>query len=219
MTYPFFGLDVSYCQSLDLIPWEDDRIDFGIVRATHGAAVDVKAEGHCARIHAAKTRLGLYAFFEPRATGAQHFEAFHHLADKVGFGTSGDLAPVVDVEFYPGHPVTRDWDVPVGEFVDLLEETYLVPPLLYLTKGTWLQMGKPSWALRCNFWIPRFPLEGHPMNLTPPPPSVVPGGNEWAIWQFGAGKLYGSVQEGRKPYSVDQNRAQYLPLVGGTVLR
>jgi hypothetical protein len=219
MSYPFFGLDVSYCQALDLVPWENERIDFGIVRATHGATVDVKAEGHCARIHAAKKRLGLYAFFEPAVSAEHHAEAFHSLADKVGFGVEGDLLPAVDLEAYPGHPVTKAWDVPAGEFVDLLEEIYLAPPLLYLTFGTWVAMGRPLWVTRCNFWIPRYPFQGHPFNLTPPPPSVVPGGNAWSIWQYGAGKLFGGVQEDGKPYSVDQNHAQCLPLVGGGVLR
>ena len=219
MTYPFFGLDVSVWQSLDLVPWEHQGLDFAIVRAIHGGAIDVKAEGHCARIHDAHKKLSLYAFFEPAFTAEIHREAFAQIADRVGYGVAGDIAPAVDIEGYKGHPVTKAWDKPAGEFVDLLEETYLVPPLLYLTYGTWVAMGKPSWALRCNFWIPRFPLPDHPMNLTPPPPSVVPGGNGWAIWQYGAGKLFGNVQEDGKAYSVDQNRAQYLPLIGGAVLR
>jgi hypothetical protein len=213
----YFGCDVSYCQKPGLVPWVDPRLDFAIVRATNGASVDHVAAAHVAKVRAAAKRLSLYAFFQPNETPRGHFEAIDQFAAASGYG-SGDLVPAVDVEWYPGHPVTTAWAEPLRELVDMLTEAYQARPLLYMRSNTWKLMGAPAWALDCPFWIGWYPVEGHLMNLSPPGLNEVPGGGDWAIWQFGAGRLFGSVQEQFKPYSVDQNRANRLPLIGGGVL-
>lgn len=213
----YFGCDVSYCQKPELVPWSDPRLDFAIVRATNGASIDHVAAAHVERVRASGKRLSLYVFFQPNETPRGAFEAIDQFAASVGYG-AGDLVPAVDVEWYPGHPVTKAWADPLHEIVDMLTEAYLARPLLYMRSNTWQLLGCPEWCLDCPFWIAWYPTEGHLMNLRPPGPREVPGGKDWAIWQFGAGHLFGSVQEQYKSYSVDQNRARVLPLIGGGVL-
>jgi GH25 family lysozyme M1 (1,4-beta-N-acetylmuramidase) len=218
-----FGCDVSYCQAPSLVPWGHPRIDFGNVKATEGAARDSKLAAHVERIRAAKKHLSLYHFFRPDVEIQAQYEAFANASADVGYGNGDplDVVPDIDVEYFGGHAVTRAWEPLLRDFVDRLTEAfYGQRPLLYLNWETWICLGSPEWALDCPLWVPFYMREG----LTMPTGDVldkrhVPGKlTDWSIWQFGAGRLFGNKQEGQESYSVDQNRARYLPLLNGEKL-
>ena len=222
MSTLLFGCDVSYCQAPSLVPWEDPRIDFANVKASEGSSRDPKVELHCERIRPSGKHLSLYHFFRPDVDPLTQFRTFDDVAAAVGYGNGNpfDVVPDIDVEYYKGHAVTRAWTPILKELVDMFTEYFgKQRPMLYLNYETWLCLGSPEWALECPLWVPFYMREGLTMPQGILDPKHVPGKSpDWAIWQFGAGRLFGTIQEGQQGYSVDQNRARFLPLINGEKL-
>jgi hypothetical protein len=211
-----FGCDVSaYQPTIGTLstPWNDPRIDFGIVKLSESLYETKSATAHCAAIRSAGKRLGAYQFFHPEVDAHGQFEAFDLAAAQAGYGNPDDMVPAVDVEYFSGHGVSPAWEPLLKELVDYIVEAYNWP-LLYCNWETWHLLGEPQWFEKCHLWIPFYSAEGLPMQAPPLNPKHVPAKREdWAIWQFGAGKMFASIQ--CQKGGVDQNRANYLPLISG----
>lgn len=209
-----FGCDVSSYQPATLVPWADDRIAFGLVKFSEGDTRAAAAGGHVAALRKANKLLGAYHFFHPECSARSQFEALDTAANVQGYGGKGDIVPAVDVEYFRGHGVTKQWCEQLQPFVDMLTEAYDALPLIYMNASTFYLLGEPSWLLRCPLWVPYFSREGclRPAAL---PLAMVPGHTDnWAIWQQLGGKLLGTVQDQKCAGAVDQNWAKRLPLVG-----
>ena len=207
------GCDVSYCQSPSLVPWGDERVEFAIVKATEGVHTDINAAAHVAKIRAANKPLGLYHFFHPEIDRRAQFEEFDACSRAVGYGKPGDIVPAIDLEYFHGHEVLPTWSHPALELAEMFAEAFSARPLLYCSAATWVCMGRPAWVLEHPLWVPMYMIDGYapPATLAP---KYVPGGGEWAIWQYFVGPLFAEKQASKARGAVDHNRARRLPLIG-----
>lgn len=203
-------LDVSGWQPVGLVPWADPRIAGGIVKATQDTHEQPSARRHCAAIRAAGKPLGLYHFFHPEGDPKAQFDAFDYVARDVGYGLPEDIVPAIDVEYFSGHGVTAAWNDPLRQLAEDMAQAFAAP-LIYLSMGTWILLGRPQWIFAYKLWVTFYRFKGldHPLNL---PPQYVPGGREWHLWQYYGGRLFGKVQESQP--AVDHNSARSLPLIG-----
>ena len=208
--YPLV-LDVSGWQPVGLVPWADFRIAGGIVKATEDAHEQASCRRHCAAVRAASKPLGLYHFFHPEGDVKAQFDAFDYVASHVGYPLATDIVPAIDIEYFQGHGVTAAWNAPLRELVEMFVQAYGASPLLYLSMGTWICLGRPEWVFAHKLWVTFYRAKGleHPLNL---PPKYNPGNRHWDLWQFYGGRLFGKVQESQP--AVDHNAATSLPLIG-----
>lgn len=209
---PALGCDVSYCQEPKRVPWADQRLSFGIVKATEGVSRDRNAVAHAEAIRAAGKVLGAYHFFRPDMGSRDQFEALDAAALAMGYGKPGDLVPAIDVEYYRGHEVKPTWCGPLRAFAELLTEAFSAPPLIYCSQSTWVCLGRPAWLLQYPLWVPLYVRDGRvpPKSLAP---RYVPGGGDWAIWQHYVGPLFGTIQDTAARGAVDHNLAKQLPRI------
>ena len=210
-----FGCDISSYQEPTLINWNDERINFAILKASENLTEDKRVRGHAAEVRNAQKPMGLYQFFHPDTDVTRQFTVFKSVADAVEYGGNGDIVPAIDIEYFRLHEVTPKWCEPLRAFADLLEGAF-AKPLLYCSRSTWICLGRPEWLLEHPLWVPFYMMDG----LVPPltlSPSHVPGERaDWCIWQRLVCKLFGGIQNTKETGAVDQNWAQRIPRIGDT---
>lgn len=208
-----FGCDVSGYQPSTLVPWEDARIGFAIVKMSEANREATSARLHIPKVRAAGKRLGGYHFFHPEFDPQLQYDEFYSVSVETGYGTPDDIVPAIDIEYFSGHGVTPAWCKPLRAFADLIEQAF-AKPLLYCSESTWVCLGRPAWLVDYPLWVPAYMADGWKPKDTLAP-GLVPVGAEWAIWQYYVGPLFGTTQDSRARGAVDQNRANYLPLISG----
>lgn len=206
-----FGCDVSHYQSTTLVPWDDERIDFGIVKCTDGMSIDSSWEKHFEAIQKANKSVGYYHFFHPEIEIQQQFDNFDRQVS--GYIATGDIVPAIDIEsFGATHGVTPLWSAPVQAIAQLFTAHY-GKPLLYMGVNTWALMGKPPWVSDYPLWVPRYVYDG----VMPPPPPInplnCPCKKNATIWQGRVSALWSVFQHEKIAGAVDQNWAVELPRV------
>lgn len=173
------GIDVShYQQQVDWQKVAGQGVEFAFIKATEGRTFQDSL--FCKNWDAMKNagiKRGAYHFFRPgtpAADQAQHFIQTIDLAH-------GDLPPVLDVEVMDGYPDSVLLDG-VKEWLRIVEEKYLVKPVLYTNQRFFNQHfaenlhGYPVWIARYSAWRTPNLDEGH----------------SWRFWQYGnRGRLVG----------------------------
>ena len=208
-----FGCDVSAYQEPTLVDWDDERINFAILKASENLTEDKRVREHSAAVRSAKKPVGLYQFFHPDTDVSRQFTVFKVVADAVEYGGNGDIVPAIDIEYFRLHEVTPKWCDPLRAFADLLEATF-AKPLLYCSRSTWICLGRPEWLLEYPLWVPFYMMDGLEPTQTLSASHVPGERDDWCIWQRYVGKLFGTKQNTKATGAVDQNWAQRIPRIG-----
>lgn len=171
--FPVHGVDVSEYQGE--IDWEvlaAQDISFAFIKATEGSGY-VDSQFSYNWENAAKTdlRIGAYHFFSFDSSGETQAALFTQTVEPL----ENMLPPVVDVEYYSDYketPPDRDTvKQELSTMLKVLEETYGVKPILYVTKDTfWVITAFPEYA----YWERSVYSEP-------------PGGDKgwtWTFWQY-----------------------------------
>lgn len=212
MNQILFGCDVSSYQPSTLVPWDDTRIDFGIVKATEGIGIDSALHLHVAAIRKANKALGLYHFFHPEVDVIVQFNTFKNIACS-GIIQKGDIVPAIDIEsFGATHGVTPSWSAPLKALVDLFTENF-GNALLYIGVNSWVFMGKPDWVGSYPLWVPHYMYDGYVPPPWPLSASSCPCKKPATIWQGRVSPLFQQIQNDKAVRAVDQNWAAELPRI------
>lgn len=172
--YEVQGVDVSHYQGD--IDWEilaGEDIDFAFIKATEGSGhVDTRFYENWEGADATDLKIGAYHFFSfdsPAETQAQLY------IETVG-DLSGNLIPVVDIEFYgdkfSNPPEEEELVAELKTMLALLEEEYGVKPMVYTTYTFYYKYldgeidGYPLW-IRNVYFSPNLDMRG-----------------EWTFWQY-----------------------------------
>lgn len=172
--YEVQGVDVSHYQGD--IDWEilaGEDIDFAFIKATEGSGhTDSKFVENWHAANDTDLKIGAYHFFSfdsPAETQAKLY------IETVG-DLSGNLIPVVDIEFYgdkfSNPPEEEELVAELKTMLALLEEEYGVKPMVYTTYTFYYKYldgeidGYPLW-IRNVYFSPNFDMCG-----------------EWTFWQY-----------------------------------
>lgn len=172
--YEVKGVDVSHYQGD--ISWEkleEQGISFAFIKATEGSShVDERFCENWKNAKETKIYIGAYHFFSFDSPSQTQAELFVNTAGEL----SGNLPPVVDVEYYGDkeiHPPDKEKVVEsLREFLVILEAHYQVKPIIYTTYKfyhRYIEHEFDSYPL----WI---------RNVYYPP--SVDLGREWVFWQY-----------------------------------
>lgn len=173
-SYGVRGVDVSHYQgdiNWNVLAGED--IDFAFIKATEGSGhVDTRFYENWEGADATDLKIGAYHFFSfdsPAETQAQLY------METVG-DLSGNLIPVVDIEFYgdkfSNPPEEEELVAELKTMLALLEEEYGVKPMVYTTYTFYYKYldgeidGYPLW-IRNVYFSPNLDMRG-----------------EWTFWQY-----------------------------------
>jgi hypothetical protein len=209
-----FGVDVSHHQKPESLNWDAMRAagcSFAIARACYGTMRDRVFPEHIRRARAAGMRVGAYLFFRPDQPLRDQFEQFAGAALVAGYGRPDDIVPALDFEDDTEKRPIRPSDSPNAEALALkLQVKFGVPPICYITQRDWGRAGKPAWVLSLPLWVAHYSA---PSRKEP----ATPNGMPWAIWQHRVARFDPSGPSGYypDPPQIDQNRANYLPLLSG----
>lgn len=172
--YEVQGVDVSHYQGD--IDWEilaGEDIDFVFIKATEGSGhTDSKFAENWLAANDTDLKVGAYHFFSfdsPAETQAKLY------IETVG-DLSGNLIPVVDIEFYGDKfsdpPEEEELVEELKTMLALLEEEYGVKPMVYTTYTFYYKYldgeidGYPLW-IRNVYFSPNLDMRG-----------------EWTFWQY-----------------------------------
>jgi hypothetical protein len=215
MTHHLFGIDVSHHQVPAALKWHEMHAAgcaFAIVRLTYGTMRDRAAPEHIERARAAGMVIGTYLFFRPDQPVQAQYDAFREAALVAGYGMRDDIVPSLDIEDDTAKRPIGPADAPrAAELATKLHVGYGVPCMVYITQRDWGRVGSPSWVLRHPLWVAHYAAPSRAQPATP-------DGRPWAIWQHRVGQFDPSGANGfyREDWpQIDQNRANYLPLLSG----
>ena len=172
--YQVHGIDVSHYQGE--INWEvleKQGLECAFIKATEGSGhVDTRFYENWEAADATDVKVGAYHFFSfdsPAETQAQLY------IESVG-DLSGNLIPVVDIEFYgdkfSNPPEEEELVAELKTMLALLEEEYGVKPMVYTTYTFYYKYldgeidGYPLW-IRNVYFSPNLDMRG-----------------EWTFWQY-----------------------------------
>lgn len=212
MTAIGFGVDLSHHQDPAKVPWErfPGVVDFVLARASYGGGLrDRAVVEHARRARQTGARVGLYQFFRPSQTVADHLAMLRAVADAVSL-TEGDIVPALDIELDPlpsAQPVSPSWEPACRELVEGIVDLW-GDCLVYITRREWGMLGKPAWVLERPLWVAHYTADAAPAS---------PGGVVPTIWQHRVGPF-----DARGPGGYDAAHPDYdqdrllrpLPLIG-----
>ncbi len=168
------GADISrYQADVDMKELAGEGIRFVYIKATEGSShTDERFSENREKAEAAGMPAGAYHFFSMDSSGATQAQ---HYIEFVGDLTDS-LYPAVDVEFYgdkqenpPPKDVVRQ---ELHTFLDLLEETYRVKPVIYC-----------SWAILNTYIDESF--DEYPFWIRSVyAPVRLATSHDWVIWQY-----------------------------------
>ena len=146
---------------------------------------------------------GYYYFFYPHFNGAKQARYFCNLLSSVKW----NLPPAVDVEVNPRHVDRNRFQRELKAFVDVVEKTFHVKPVIYTRAMFWnANIGNPSWAGEHKLWIALYnesashPWYNNPNSRLRPLPW-----NDWWLWQYSADKNGRGAEFGVATRSIDLN--------------
>ncbi|WP_151717760.1 glycoside hydrolase family 25 protein [Gemmobacter serpentinus] len=175
--YAVHGIDVARFQQS--VHWPSARasgVNFAFIKATEGGdMVDPMFASHWRGAHAAGVRRGAYHFFyHCRAPEEQARWFFKHVPRR-----SGDLPPVIDMEWTPTSPtctIRRSPEVIRADaevLIRMFTQHYGTAPVLYTTVDFYED--NQMWKLGgTDFWLRS--VAAHPSDRYP--------GQHWAFWQY-----------------------------------
>lgn len=175
--HPVHGIDIAkYQTSVDWPTARANGVNFAFIKATEGGdLVDPMFQTHWRGAARAGVRRGAYHFFyHCRAPEEQAAWFFSHVPRR-----SGDLPPVIDMEWTPFSPtctirrpaaeIRRDAEV----LIRLFTRHYGTAPILYTTVDFYEE--NQMWQLQgTDFWLRS--VAAHPSDRYP--------GQHWAFWQY-----------------------------------
>ena len=189
--YPIHGVDVSHHQGdIDWNVLADQDIQFAYIKATEGSShVDENFVSNYIEARQAGLRVGAYHFFSYDSPGITQAENFIDTVENF----DDMLPPVVDVEFYANKednpPVPEEVYPQLQAYLDAVEETYGLQPIIYATYE--------SWELYIHEQFNDYPLWIRDIWNAPK------NSADWIFWQYtNRGRLKGF--SGDEPY-VDLN--------------
>ncbi len=165
------GVDVSAYQGE--IQWNTfaaQDIQFAFIKATEGSGfVDEKFQQNWERAEETDLRIGAYHFFSFDSCGETQAENFTATVTPI----ENMLPPVVDVEYYGDYkknpPEKEAVQQELSTMLKVLEETYGIKPILYITQDTsWLKNTFPEY----DYWV-RDVYTASPLDST-----------DWTFWQY-----------------------------------
>jgi lysozyme len=197
------GIDVSSWQDPNKLnlPEIAKTHSFLIARATYGVASDPTFRAHIRNARAAGMTVGAYHFFRQTQGWGEQLASYQGELDAVGL-TSGDLVPVVDLEWnerYDGKVRADVFNSQGRALVEELRNRY-GDCYVYLSPGFFQTLGKPEWLLKAPWWIAHYTNETAPWCPF----------KEWDIWQYTSkGRVVGY------PNDIDINLAKRLVRITG----
>lgn len=171
------GIDVARFQLA--VDWPTARangVNFAFIKATEGGdRVDEMFHSHWRGAAAAGVRRGAYHFFyHCRAPEEQARWFFRHVPKR-----SGDLPPVIDMEWTPTSPTCTIRRAPeviradAEVLIRMFTQHYGTAPILYTTVDFYED--NQMWRLKgVDFWLRS--VAAHPSDRYP--------GQHWAFWQY-----------------------------------
>lgn len=191
--YSVQGVDVSHYQGeIDFAALKENGIDFAYIKATEGSGhVDEQFAQNRKAAEEAGMLYGAYHFFsfdsEPAAQAALFMQT-------VG-GMSGQLVPVLDVEYYADkrvNPPEKETLIPkIREMLSFMETACQSKPMLYTTYPFYEAYLKGAFE-DYPLWI---------RNTYFPP---LDKGSRWSFWQYTDHAKLPGCYEGAEPY-IDRN--------------
>ena len=206
-------VDVSHYQPPGRVPWSVERLAGGIVKACEGTSIDHGMTYHPQAIRAAGKLLGLYLFFRPKLSPKTAKDTFNAAAASVEY-TSGDIIPTFDIERVKMGSTWKEaepsWNEFAEEVCELLSAEYS-NVLIYCSRVTWIELGRPKWLLQYPLFVPQYNFNGCP----PPNPDTIktPGGLDWTLAQTYVGPMFGTIQATNTAQAVDHDWARSIPLI------
>jgi lysozyme len=176
-SHPVHGIDVARFQTS--IDWNSARasgVNFAFIKATEGGdRVDEMFRSHWRGADAAGVRRGAYHFFYHCRSPEEQARWFFKQVPR----RSGDLPPVIDMEWTPTSPTCTIRRAPeviradAKVLIRMFTEHYGTAPILYTTVDFYEdnQMYKLSGV---DFWLRS--VAAHPSDRYP--------GQHWAFWQY-----------------------------------
>lgn len=175
--YPVHGIDVARFQtSVDWATARANGVNFAFIKATEGGdMVDPLFHEHWRGAARAGVRRGAYHFYyHCRAPEEQARWFFRHVPRH-----SGDLPPVLDMEWTPFSPtctIRRPAEVirrDARTIIEMMTRHYGTAPILYTTVDFFEE--NEMWRLSgVDFWLRS--VAAHPSDRYP--------GQHWAFWQY-----------------------------------
>ena len=168
------GVDISrYQGDVDMEELAGQRVAFIYIKATEGAGhTDEMFQQNWAKAKTAGIPRGAYHFFSFESSGKEQAQ---HYIETVG-DLTGDLIPVVDVEYYSsrgmGAPEKEDVLKELEAYLNALEEHYHVKPMIYTSRAVYRDIlageitGYPMWVRSVYL------------------PAAMEGWKDWTIWQY-----------------------------------
>ena len=169
------GVDISrYQGDVDMAVLKEQGVQFIYIKATEGVGhTDERFAENWAHAREAGLARGAYHFFSLESPGD---EQARHFVEIVGDLDSGDLIPVVDIEYYGDkdiNPPSLDHvERELSAFISVIEETYGVTPILYASGDLYDRFLKDGFG-HLSRWVRRVYY-----------PASVENGDSWLIWQY-----------------------------------
>lgn len=175
--HPVRGIDVARFQtSVDWASARANGVNFAFIKATEGGdRVDEMFASHWRGAAAAGVPRGAYHFFyHCRAPEEQARWFFSHVPRR-----SGDLPPVIDMEWTPDSPTctirrpAAEIRADAAKLVEMFTRHYGTAPILYTTVDFYVD--NQMWRVGgTDFWLRS--VAAHPSDIY--------AGQHWAFWQY-----------------------------------
>ncbi len=175
--YPVHGIDIArYQTSIDWAKARANGVNFAFIKATEGGdRVDEMFHSHWRGAASAGVRRGAYHFFyHCRAPEEQARWFFRQVPRR-----SGDLPPVIDMEWTPDSPTctirrpAAEIRADAAVLIEMFTRHYGTAPILYTTVDFYED--NQMWKLGgTDFWLRS--VAAHPGERYP--------GQHWAFWQY-----------------------------------
>ncbi len=177
--YPVHGIDISrYQTGIDWAAAQAGGVNFAFMKATEGGDIaDAMFPSHWRGARAAGVARGAYHFYYHCRSAAEQADWFiAHVPRR-----TGDLPPVLDMEWTPTSPTCRDKRAPsvirrdATEFIARLTAAYGTVPILYTTTDFFADndLGRLRGV---EFWLRS--VAAHPSQRYQ--------GQGWTFWQYTA---------------------------------
>ena len=164
-----YGIDVSFYQGR--IDWSkiDSNIRFSIMKASEGIYItDYRFKYNWDNCNITK---GAYHFFRPQYSGEKQGRLFLSLITI----DTGDIRPVIDVEYTPYWILKRHRKIAIknlSKMINYIEEKTKVKPIIYTSTNFWNKYLSSDYNEQDHvLWVADFRNQGPP-NLN------------WTIWQY-----------------------------------
>ena len=161
-----WGLDISHHQSdIDWNKLNEQKPHFVFLKATEGATnQDIKYEINYTQAKSNNIPVGSYHFFSYKSSGKEQAQNF---LSKVKFN-SGDLPPVLDLEFSRKMPPVSRVRNELLDFITIISSKMACSPIVYCNNRFFSKYLQEFLPEKCKLWVVNYKAK--------------PDGN-WTFWQ------------------------------------